>query len=135
MTLVLGLGPGCPGPRLASGVRPVAWGLLVAGAVFGIGGAWSLGRSRTIFPRPVPDARLVRSGVYGLVRHPLYTSLTLLAAGWSLVWASWPAGVAAVLQTLFLDRKARYEEKWLRQRFPEYADYAKRVRRLLPWVY
>jgi protein-S-isoprenylcysteine O-methyltransferase Ste14 len=43
--------------------------LLGAGAVFGIAGAIVLGRNRTVFPEPLPQARLVRSGIYSIVRH------------------------------------------------------------------
>ena len=46
-----------------------------AGAVFGIAGAWTLGRNRTPFPRPVADSELVDHGIYSVVRHPLYASL------------------------------------------------------------
>jgi protein-S-isoprenylcysteine O-methyltransferase Ste14 len=40
-----------------------------------------------------------------------------------------------VLLTLFLDAKARYEERWLLRQFPEYAGYSERVRRFVPLIY
>jgi protein-S-isoprenylcysteine O-methyltransferase Ste14 len=43
--------------------------------------------------------------------------------------------MAALVLALFFDAKARREERWLRQRFSEYARYEARVRRFLPWVY
>jgi protein-S-isoprenylcysteine O-methyltransferase Ste14 len=33
------------------------------------------------------------------------------------------------------DAKARREERWLRQKFPEYAGYERRVWRFVPWIY
>ena len=39
------------------------------------------------------------------------------------------------VQAGFLDAKARREERWLRVQFPAYAEYAAKVRRLIPWLY
>jgi protein-S-isoprenylcysteine O-methyltransferase Ste14 len=36
---------------------------------------------------------------------------------------------------LFADFKATREERWLRERFPDYPDYARRVRKLIPFVH
>ena len=57
------------------------------------------------------------------------------SVGWALVWRSWPALVAALALGPLFDAKARAEERWLRQRFPEYAGYKRRVRRFVPWIY
>ena len=109
--------------------------LLSLSAVIGGTGAIGLGRGLTPFPKPTINARLVQRGIYGLVRHPLYTSVMAGALGWALVWRSWPALLAGLVLSLFLDAKARHEERWLREQFPEYAEYAQRVRRFIPWVY
>lgn len=109
--------------------------LLVLGAVFGISGALALGGSRTIFPEPLPRARLVRGGIYGVVRHPLYTSVILLSFAWALWWCSLPGVALALVTTVFLDAKARREEDRLCSRFLDYQGYARRVKRLIPWIY
>jgi protein-S-isoprenylcysteine O-methyltransferase Ste14 len=69
------------------------------------------------------------------VRHPLYTSAFCGAAGWSLIRHSWPALAGSLALTAFFDTKVRREECWLEEQFPEYADYARRVHRFIPWVY
>jgi protein-S-isoprenylcysteine O-methyltransferase Ste14 len=107
--------------------------LIAAGC--GLAGTISLGRNLTPFPKPSTSARLVQTGIYGLMRHPLYTAVFCGAVGWSLVWQSWLALVAALLLAPLLDAKARREERWLRQQFPEYSSYQQRVRRFIPWVY
>ncbi len=135
MLLVLAAGPVFPGSHRPPWLTGVAVLGLTAGAVFGIGGAWVLGRNRTIFPEPNAGSRLVRHGVYRWVRHPLYASLMWLALGWAAWWASGPALLAGLGLVLFLDRKARHEETRLRARFPEYAEYARQVRRFLPGIY
>jgi len=55
--------------------------------------------------------------------------------GWALVWRSWPALLAALALAPVLCAKARREERWLRQHFPEYAAYERRVRRFIPWIF
>lgn len=135
MTLVLILGP-MEGGSASGGDWPVlSLFLLVTGAAVGIAGFQRLGASRTAYPRPLADGRLVTDGIYGWVRHPLYLSLILLSAGWSGWWQSAAAGVTAVALLALLDAKSRVEERWLRECYPEYAAYARRVRRLVPTIY
>src|SRR5437899_563276 len=115
----------------------VILGLLIAGAgaLLVAVGVLSLGRSFTPLPRPRARASLRQSGIFRLVRHPVYGGTLLIALGWSLADA--PLGLAptALLAVLF-DLKARREEAWLSERFPEYAAYRMRTpRRFVPWVY
>jgi protein-S-isoprenylcysteine O-methyltransferase Ste14 len=106
--------------------------LVAAGAVFGVAGARALGKLRTPFPKPRPDSRLVEHGIYARVRHPLYTSVMLVSLGWALCWQSVVALAWALAQIPFFLAKARREERWLQERFPDYADYARRVPGFLP---
>src|ERR1035437_5385039 len=77
------------GPGLAVGALGVA--LLLVGGVFGIAGVMVLGRNRTPFPQPHAVSELVQRGIYGVMRHPPYTSVRLASLGWALIWQSWPA--------------------------------------------
>jgi protein-S-isoprenylcysteine O-methyltransferase Ste14 len=108
---------------------------LVASAICGLFGELALGRNLTPFPKPSATAQFVQHGIYGLIRHPLYTSVICAAVGWSLVWQSWPALATSLILAKFFDAKARHEERWLRQKYPEYASYERRVRRFIPWIY
>jgi protein-S-isoprenylcysteine O-methyltransferase Ste14 len=109
--------------------------LIGSGAAAGIAGTLVLGRNRTPFPKPRTDSHLVQTGIYALVRHPLYASLIALSLGWASLWGSGLGAALAVVQALFLDAKAQREERWLHQQFPEYAVYAAKVKRFIPWVY
>ncbi len=109
--------------------------LIVLGAIIGISGVHALGRNRTPFPMPRESGQMVCEGIYRFVRHPLYASLIALAFGWACLWRSELGFGLAVVQALLLDAKARREERWLRAKFPEYAGYARRVARLVPWIY
>jgi protein-S-isoprenylcysteine O-methyltransferase Ste14 len=109
--------------------------LLLVAACCGIAGAITLGRNATPFPRPSAGSRLVQNGIYGLMRHPLYTAMFCGSVGWALVWQSWPALLVALILAPFFDAKVRREERWLREQFSGYADYEHRVRRFIPWIY
>jgi len=141
MALVL-LGPRTwRGAGLLSFPYPKAWPvaglvLIVTGAILGISGGFWLGQ-RNITPLPYPrdKARMVDSGPYRLVRHPMYAGGILIAFGWTI----WVRGPLTLLYTLvlvvFADIKSRREERWLQAKFPGYADYQARVRKLIPFVY
>ena len=94
-----------------------------------------LGTKLDSVSQPAAQAELVQHGVYGLIRHPLYTAVFCAAAGWSLIRGSWLALAASLALAVFFDAKARREERWLRQQFPDYNHYARRVRRFIPWIY
>ncbi len=118
------------------------WSTLAAGMVLLLVGAWlglrgqrDLGSHRTPFPQPKDDGQLITSGIYARLRHPLYASVIALGFAWALLWQSWPALGLAVAQILFFDAKARREERWLRERFSDYAAYARRVKRFIPGLY
>ena len=106
-----------------------------ASAICGGAGLVSLGRNLTPFPKPAAGARLVQRGIYGLIRHPLYTAVICGAMGWWLFWQSRLALAASLVLAIYLDAKARHEERWLRQHFPDYANYQRRVKRFVPWIY
>ena len=77
---------------------------------------------------------LVTSGPYGFVRHPIYAAILLL------VWAGVAShgGIVSVLSaivaTAAIAVRIGAEEGLVREAYPEYADYARRTRRVIPWV-
>lgn len=127
------------GTDVPDGVRPLAWlaggGLIAFGLLVGALGLRDLGPSLSPLPRPTEGGQLVRHGVYRRVRHPIYVGVLLVALGWSVLTASVVAGGLAIGLAVLIDLKARREEVWLRERFPDYADYARRTRRFIPGFY
>lgn len=134
------------GPRTAFGLPawPPALGavttsagmiLLALGAAGLVVGALHLGPNLTPLPHPKDNATLVEDGLYGVVRHPIYCALILMALGWALFVEGWLTLVYAALLFVFFDLKSRREEVWLLARFPTYAAYRQRVKKLIPFVY
>ena len=100
-----------------------------------VAGALNLGRNLTPFVCPKASSILLEQGAYRLVRHPIYSGLLQAAFGWGMWVHGWLTLVYAVLLFILLDRKSRREEEWLLLRFPGYAAYRSRVRKLIPFVY
>ena len=134
------------GPRTVPGLpvwpAPLAGMSVVAGAVialagFGLllAGLFRLGPNLTPLPYPTSRATLIRTGPYRLVRHPMYAGGIALAFGWALFVRGWLTLAYAVVLLLFLEVKATREERWLVDRFPDYPDYQRRVRKLIPFVH
>ncbi len=120
--------------------RPLAVGtaaaLLAAGAAVGIA-ALAANRPGNFNIRPeVKDrARLVTHSIYARVRHPMYDAVLLaMLAFVALDARAWRIGAWIALAAVLLAKIAR-EERLLQARFPEYADYRKRTRRLIPGIY
>jgi protein-S-isoprenylcysteine O-methyltransferase Ste14 len=109
--------------------------LMGAGALLLGRGLLDLGRNLTPVPHPRADAQLVVSGVYALVRHPIYGGLILTAIGWALVSASLLALGLSLVLLVFFDLKSHREEVWLRARYEGYGTYAERTKRYVPYLY
>jgi protein-S-isoprenylcysteine O-methyltransferase Ste14 len=81
------------------------------------------------------DGGLVRSGPYRWIRHPIYTAVCLFAAACVVGHPSWFALSMAGLVGAGSLARLLAEEKHLRVQYPEYADYARQVKRMVPFVF
>jgi protein-S-isoprenylcysteine O-methyltransferase Ste14 len=110
--------------------------VLASGLVLVCVGGAQLGPSMTPFPLPRARGELREHGLYAHVRHPIYTGGILVAAGWSIVFASVVGGVLTLLLVVFFDLKSRREEHWLLERYPQFEEYRRRTPgRFVPGVY
>lgn len=109
--------------------------LMISGTLLAAVATINLGRNLTPFICPKPQSVLLEHGAYRLVRHPIYSGILQLAFGWGLLAGSWLILGYTLLLLLVFTLKSRREEEILRQLFPGYRDYARRVRRLLPFIY
>jgi protein-S-isoprenylcysteine O-methyltransferase Ste14 len=76
---------------------------------------------------------LTMSGPYAYTRNPLYFGSLVLTAGFVIVSRSWwVALIAAIIFFGIYLPVIRAEEEFLRNRFPEFAEYARNVPRLFP---
>jgi protein-S-isoprenylcysteine O-methyltransferase Ste14 len=127
------------GPRWPGAAGPwrqlLGWPVGLLGLALAVAAGLGLGRQLTPLPRPVEGGRLRDQGAYALARHPMYGGVLLLVLAWALLTsplALLPAAAAAP----FLAAKLSREEAWLRERYPGYDGYQRRVRwRLVPFVW
>ncbi len=79
---------------------------------------------------------LVDTGLYGVVRHPLYMGMVPYIAGISLWLQSYAGLIALIAPLALLIARALVEEKSLQKTLPGYTEYMKRVRyRLVPFIW
>jgi len=106
--------------------------LIIGGTAFAIYSALVLGRSISVLPQA---RRLVTSGPYKIIRHPLYLGEIIAFAGVSLQYFSLLAFLLLLLFCLVQHQRMINEERILSAAFSEYADYKARTYRLVPSLY
>jgi protein-S-isoprenylcysteine O-methyltransferase Ste14 len=138
-----------PALYVAAGVPAFAdylfrpWQAGLGAAVFG-GSLWlfyrthkDLGRNWSVTLEVREQHKLVTSGVYSRVRHPMYSAFWLWAVAQALLLPNWIAGPAGLVGfgTLFFLRIGR-EERMMSEAFgEEYRRYVERTSRVLPGIY
>src|ERR1700727_2293994 len=76
---------------------------------------------------------LATSGPYAYTRNPLYLGSLLMGLGFAVAARSWWVGIVLVVMFVAIYLPViRGEEAFLRQKFPEFEEYARRVPRMLP---
>lgn len=82
------------------------------------------------------NQRVIDTGLYGIVRHPMYTAVSLLYLSIPLVLGSWWALLVMSPCVLLLAARIKNEEQVLCQGLPGYTDYIRRVRyRMFPFIW
>jgi len=94
-----------------------------------------LNKNLSPFPTPKIDGQLIESGLYQYIRHPIYTGILLMCFGYAVYTGSFfRIGISIALWILFYF-KSNYEEKLLRNRYPDYLAYAKSRGRFFPKLF
>ena len=125
------------GPRWWDAEAGGAW-ILTLVVALGLAFAWwarlHLGRLWSGSVTQKEDHRIIDTGPYAIVRHPIYTGLLLSAFATAALEVTWLAFTGAALIALGFYVKARLEERLLRREFgAAYDDYRRRVPMLVPF--
>jgi len=109
-----------------------------------VAGWWILSLAMKINPFAVPVVRLqqerhqrvIDTGVYAVVRHPMYTGFAPFAIGPALWLGPYPAALLAIVPVAVLAVRSVFEERFLKRELRGYEAYTERVRyRLIPFVW
>ncbi len=122
-------------------VQPV---LFCAGIVASAASLWLFWRSHADLGRNFSIKLVIRerhalvtTGVYGLIRHPMYASALLWSLGQALLLPNWVTALAGAFGfcILYFGRVSREESLMLKTFGAAYRDYMTRTKRLVPHIY
>lgn len=91
--------------------------LIASGAVLGLAAGRRLGRALTPTPVPISGAGLRTDGVYGYVRHPIYSAVLLGVLGFVVAVGSWWSAAWGALILVFFWVKSRWEDTLLHEAY------------------
>jgi protein-S-isoprenylcysteine O-methyltransferase Ste14 len=110
--------------------------LTVMGLGFALWARFAIGRNWGGLITVQKDHKVIRSGPYGIVRHPIYSGFMLATFGTAIVFGVVAGLVATALVILSWGYKSRLEERYLVEQFgAEYEDYQCDVKALIPGVW
>jgi protein-S-isoprenylcysteine O-methyltransferase Ste14 len=82
------------------------------------------------------EQKLIDTGLYSVVRHPMYLAATILFGVVPLILGSYYGMIPVIFFPVLLIIRILNEEKVLRKNLPGYEDYMKKVRyRLIPFIW
>jgi protein-S-isoprenylcysteine O-methyltransferase Ste14 len=81
------------------------------------------------------EGGLVTTGPYRFIRHPIYTAACLFGCAGAVSNWSVPAGVLAVMMIVGAIVRMLCEERLVVARYPEYQEYARTTRRMVPFIF
>jgi protein-S-isoprenylcysteine O-methyltransferase Ste14 len=82
------------------------------------------------------DQKVIDTGLYGWVRHPMYTSVPLLLVGMALWLGSYAAALFAIVPIAMIAIRIVFEEQFLRGALAGYDSYVRKVRyRMIPFLW
>ena len=110
--------------------------LIIVGLAVGF---WAILLMRKSKLRITPDvatgAKLIKKGPYKYIRHPMYSSVLTICLGLFLTNIYSTTVYFFVLLVIVLNLKIIYEEGLLKKVFPNYKNYVKKTKKLIPFVY
>jgi protein-S-isoprenylcysteine O-methyltransferase Ste14 len=121
-----------PRRELSVGGELAATALILLGTALAVYVLVQLGRSFSVMAEA---RRLVTSGVYRIVRHPLYVAEEIAAIGLVIQFLSYQTLLLLAVHAGFQLRRMRNEEAVLISTFPEYGAYKEKTARLIPGIY
>lgn len=109
--------------------------LLIIGAFISLVAVLQLNIHLSPFPSPLPGSKLIQTGIFKFVRHPIYTGVFLSMFGFGILYDSGYKLIISLLLLILFYFKSIYEEIRLTEIFPEYPEYARYTGRFFPRIF
>jgi protein-S-isoprenylcysteine O-methyltransferase Ste14 len=113
--------------------RLSGWAALAPGGAIFLWALVTMGRQLRVGPELKVQAQMLSHGPYRYVRHPMYSGGLLITLAFLLLGFNEVRLLAWITLALDLWVKMGIEERLLKERFSDYADYCRRTRRILPF--
>ena len=92
--------------------------------------------SKVLDIRKESGHKVIDTGSYAVVRHPMYTGFSIMGFGLALGLGSWWTLILAILAVVLLALRIFFEEKMLTEELEGYLEYKKKVKyKLIPKIY
>ncbi len=122
-------------------LTPCTMVTLWAGAVISVAGLFitlwarvTLGSNWSSEVRFKQGHELIKTGPYRFVRHPIYTGILLMCLAIAIAYGRLHHWLGVCIIVIGLWIKLKQEEEVMRQHFPDYPDYCKHVKALVPFI-
>ena len=102
--------------------------LIVLASIFIIFSLKELGKSISPMPRPKQNSKLITSGIYTILRHPMYYSLIVISIGFFMKSFTIYNLILTILLMFIISNKIKIEEEHLTKKFIKYNSYKKEVK-------
>ncbi|QRR01612.1 methyltransferase family protein [Dyadobacter sandarakinus] len=120
--------------KIWSGVKLVGLAVALTGMIMIVTSMFQIRRSLTPFPSPVKRGKLVTTGIYKYIRHPIYSGIFLLTSGYGLQATDSLRVIISLALLLLFYFKSRYEEKMLVAFYDDYRQYRSHTYRFFPFL-
>ncbi len=107
----------------------------ILGAIIACWSRYKLGRNWSLSVQKKENHELIHSGIYKIVRHPIYTGLLLLFIGNTIIVGDYRGIIAVLIVFISFWLKLTKEEKLLTENFgSQYIEYRKKTKALIPYI-
>ncbi|MCO6494544.1 MAG: isoprenylcysteine carboxylmethyltransferase family protein [Bacteroidetes bacterium] len=106
--------------------------LSILGLLIAVFAVLQLNKNLSPFPTPVDGSKLIKTGLYKYIRHPIYTGIIVGAYGFALYTDSGSRLSIAILLYILFHYKSNYEEGRLISAFAEYPQYMQSTGKFFP---
>ena len=112
-----------------------ALSIFIMGACIGL---WAMNHNKlgnfNIQPKHKEGSYLVTTGIYKLIRHPMYTSVTVMMLAFFIATPTWSEGLLFLVLIVVLVLKAKREEIGLMKAHHEYQAYKETTKYFIPYI-